>query len=102
MLVSALVVEGGRFGGQSRRRTIVSMGDGGGEGHFYLSLLSPPPSKAGIELCLRSICSPPGKSCFLVVFFFRTFLEILDERIFSRVATSASPLLEILCFLPPR
>ena len=26
------------------------------EGHFYLSLLSPPPSKAGIELCLRSIC----------------------------------------------
>ena len=35
-----------------------STGGGGGEGHFYLSLLSPPPSKAGIDidLYLRSIC----------------------------------------------
>ena len=51
--VAALVVEVGleaRAGGEPSSARV-----GGGEGHFYLSLLSPPPSKAGIELCLRSM-----------------------------------------------
>ena len=48
MSVSALVVEAGleaRAGGEPSSARV-----GGGEGHFYLSLLSPPPSKAGIDI----------------------------------------------------